>query len=522
MGISSHDARKSRMSLYFTREMFLWLLMLMALTTPANARPKKGFSETPSTEGAALFNLRSGYQRLSSGDARGAVELLTRALDSGALPDVARGSGLFFRGAAYREEGKFSESLADLDAAEILTPEKGQIPVLAFDVALRMDQTAKAYDKALRVAKNFPLEVSGLSLSALTRVVASLDKGKRLEDAHNLRAALFNANYHGNPVGTTADYLYKELVVDYLDRNDIINAIRVAGQINTVDVILDMSIDARFQEVWQAVLAGAGGSLRVAAERQKARFEIIVTANPGDNQAVHGLIDALRFTGQPAKAIAIGDIFLKDPIALGRDPDGYFWVLTATSYAEVEAGNRDAGIKRIAELTSYKLDDYPDLITQHINRASMLLDQGRFEEASAAAHKADSRYESTYAKLWVVAIDVCSNPPRKDNKNPDPLLDSLRTSSKENPQALALALLCANKIPEVEQWYIKRLNDPEMRSDALQALQNFTMTGNEGSHFTTIQERLNILRKKSSIRKAISKVGRQLDVDLPRSAFVGY
>ncbi len=510
------------MSVYLPRVLLVWLLVSLAFTAPAAARPKKGFAQTPSTEGAALFDLRSGYQRLSSGDARGAVELLTRAIDSGALPNVAKGSGMFFRGAAYREEGKFNESLADLDAAEILTPDKGQITVLAFDVALRMDQTAKAYEKALRVAKNFPLEVSGLNLSALTRVITTLDKGKWFQDAHMLRAALFDANYHGNPAGTTADYLYKELVVDYLDRSDIINAIRVAGQINTVDVILDMSIDARFQEVWQAVLAGAGGSLRIAAERQKARFEIIVTANPGDNQAIHGLIDALRFTDQPAKAIALGDSLLKDPVALGRDPDGYFWVLTATSYAEVEAGKREAGIKRMAELVNYKLDDYPDLITQHINRASMLLDQGRFEEASAAAHKADSRYGSAYAKLWVAAIDVCSNPPHKDNKTPDPLLDSLRASGKDNPQALALALLCNNKMPEAEQWYIKRLSDPDMRSDALQALQNFSLGSNEGAHFTIIQDRLNILRKKTSVRKAIAKVGRQLDVGLPRSAFVGY
>lgn len=504
------------------RKILLCLLLLVSITSLANARPKKGFSDTPSVEGSALFNLRSGYQRLSSGDARGAVELLTRALDSGALPDLARGSALFFRGAAYREQGKFNESLTDLDAAELLTPDKGQIPVLAFDVSLRMDQIAKAYEKALRVAKGFPLEVSGLSLSALTRVITNLDNGKRSGDAHQLRAALFDANYHGNPAGTTADYLYKELVVGYLDRNDIINAIRVAGQINTVDVLLDMSIDARFKEVWEAVLAGAGGSLRAAAERQKNRFEVIVAANPGDNQAVHGLIDAMRFTGQAAKAIPIGDTLLTDPVALGRDPDGYFWVLTATAYAEVETGKTDAAIKRMADLPSYKLDDYPDLITHDINRASLLLDQGRFDEASQAAHKADSRYESIYAKFWVAAIDVCGSAARKDLKSADALLETIRNSGKDNPAALELALLCSNKLPEAEQWYIKRLNDPDMRSDALQALQNFSVGANEGSHFTMVQDRLNQLRKKSSIRKAIAKVGRQLDVDLPRSAFSGY
>lgn len=516
-----HDVRKRYIVL---ARGLLAATMLLAFIGPfAEARVrKKGFTEQSSAEGAALADIRSGSLRLSNGDARGAIEFLTRAVDSGTLPDAARGVALYFRGAAYREVGKFEEALEDLQTAQRAAPDKGQIPLLAFDVALRLDHLDIAYASALHVAASFPLEVTGLSLDALTRVITGLERARRQEDAHKLRAQLFDANYHGSPAGTTADYLYKELVAGYLDRNDILNAIRVASSISTVDVLLDMMIDARFREVWDAVEQGNGGSLRVAAEHQRDRFQNIVIANPGDNQAVHGLIDAWRITGQPASAIGVGDELLKDPVAIGRDPDGYFWVLTKTAYAEVEAGQTEAGIRRLAELTNYRLDDYPVLTTHYINRAALMLDQGRFAEAATAARLAQSRYLSSYGWQWVRAINACSAFGRKEPKAGEAAIAEIKAAATDNPAAYALALLCGNKLNEAELWYVRRLADTELRSDALQALQNFAIGPNEGSYFMIIQERLAQIRKRPAIKQAVSRVGRQMNFDLPRAALSSY
>lgn len=516
-----HDVRKR----YFvcTRGLIALSVALTLCSPPLEARPrKKGFTEQSSAEGAALADVRSGSQRLSSGDARGAIEFLTRAIDSGTLPNVARGVALYFRGAAYREVGKFEEALEDLHKAQLAAPDKGQIPLLAFDVALRLDRLDIAYSSALQVAASFPLEVTGLSLDALTRVITGLERARRKEDAHKLRAQLFDANYHGSPAGTTADYLYKELVAGYLDRSDILNAIRVASVISTVDVLLDMMIDARFREVWDAVEQGNGGSLKAAADRQRDRFQNIVIANPGDNQAVHGLIDSWRITGQPASAIGVGEELLKDPVAIGRDPDGYFWVLTKTAYAEVESGQTEAGIRRLAELTNYRLDDYPVLTTHYINRAALLLDQGRFTEAAAAARLAQSRYLSSYGWQWVRAINACAAFGRKEPKVGEIAIAEIKAAAIDNPAAYTLALLCGNKLNDVEQWYVRRLADAELRSDALQALQNFATGPNEGSYFSLIQDRLAQIRKRPAIKLAVSHVGRQLSIDLPRAALSSY
>jgi tetratricopeptide (TPR) repeat protein len=503
--------------------LFIILLCAASLSTPAEAqRRRRGFPETPSAEGQALFELRSGFQRLSTGDTKGAVAFLTRAIESESLPKHAAGSAYFFRGAAYREQSKFRESLTDLEQAARLTPDKGQIPVLAFDVALRMDQPVTAYDKAMTVAKNFPTDVSSLDLSALLAVITSLEKGRRFDDTHKLRAALFEAGYQGSPLGETADYMFKELVAGYLRRDDLVNAIRVSTAITTVDVLVSVLVDKRFEELWPSVESAMGGNFTQAAARQLNKYQEIVKELPEDGQAVNMLVDSLRMSGQPFPAIKIGTRMLDDPVAIGRDPEAYFWVMIKTAYAEVESDRAADAIKRLNDLKTYKLDDYPDLVNHHLNRASLLLDLGRFDDAVAAAKLAESRYLSLYGRLWIRTFEACRAADAKDVSTLTAALDELRSKAYDNPSGFALALLCAGKQGDAEAWYIRRLGDEALREEALRALQLYRVGNSEPPFFAQIQQRLDSVRKKSAIRRAIGKVGRQLKIDLPRSSFGSY
>jgi tetratricopeptide (TPR) repeat protein len=503
---------------------FILIICCMAsLAMPAEAQKRRrGFPETPSAEGQALFELRSGFQRLSTGDTKGAMAFLSRAIESEALPKTAAGSAYFFRGAAYRDQSKFRESLADLEQAAQLTPDKGQIPVLAFDVALRMERPIIAYDKAMIVAKNFPTETNALDLSALGAVMTSLEKGRRYDDTHKLRAALFEAGYQGSPVGETADYMYKDLVSGYLQRDDLVNAIRVSTAITTVDVIISLLVDKRFEELWESVEGAMGGSFRRAATRQLSRYEDIVKELPEDGQAVNMLVDSLRMNGQPYPAIKIGARLLEDPVAIGRDPEAYFWVMIKTAYAEVESDRAADAIKRLNDLKTYKLDDYPDLVNHHLNRASLLLDLGRFDEAVAAAKLAESRYLSLYGRLWIRAFEACRAADAKDMPTLNAALDELRGKAHDNPSGYGLALLCANKTGDAEAWFVRRLGDEALREEALRALQVYQVGTNEPPFFQQMQQRMDAIRKKSSIRRALAKAGRQLRIDLPRSSFAGY
>jgi tetratricopeptide (TPR) repeat protein len=491
------------------------VLLALFLTLPAAAqRARKGYPETPSTTGQALFDLKSGFQRLSAGDARGAIELLNRAIDSDVLPDGPRGSAYFFRAAALREQGKFREAVDDLDVAARLTPDKPQIPVLAFDLSMRMDKLPAAYEYALRVARSFPAETASLDLQSLYRILQTRKK----DDAHALRAALFNAGYRGSPRGIAADEMYRELVVVYLERNDIASAMRAATGIVSVDVLMDMMIDKRFEDVWQAIGAQSGESFSSAVKKQLSLYQEIVKEQPDDVSAVHQLLESMRLASQPAPAVPIGVRLLDDPVALGNDPDSYFWVMTKTAYAESESGRAAQAIQRLAELKAYKIDDYPELVIQHINRGALLLDQGRYAEASAAARVAETKYLSQYGRLWVRAIDMCAAIGLKQKQETiQPFLDMLKEGGKANPSAYAMALLCANKLSDAEAWYIKRLSDPDMRSDALQALQHFAKGTYEGPHYVMLQERLETVRNKSSLKKALEKSGRQLSINLPRN-----
>ncbi len=506
----------------FWRFLFCLLFALCAAEPAEAQKRRRGFPETPSAEGQALFELRSGFARLSTGDTKGAVAFLTRAIESEALPKSAAGSAYFFRGAAYREQSKFRESLADLEQASRLTPDKGQIPVLAFDVALRMDQPVTAFDKAMTVAKSFPTETSSLDLSALSAVMTSLEKGRRFEDTHKLRAALFESGYQGSPIGETADYMFKDLVAGYLRRDDLVNAIRVSTAITTVDVLISLLVDKRFEELWEPIESSMGGSFSKAAARQLTRYQEIVKELPEDGQAVNMLVDSLRMTGQPFPAIKVGTRLLDDPVAIGRDPEAYFWVMIKTAYAEAESDRSSDALKRLNDLKAYKLDDYPDLVNHHLNRASLLLDLGRFDEAVAAAKLAESRYLSLYGRLWIRSFEACRAANDKDEPELLAALDELRSKAYDNPTGYALALLCAGKTSDAEAWYVRRLSDEALREEALRALQVYQSGSYEPPFFAHLQQRLDAVRKKGSIKKAIAKAGRQVKIDLPRGSFASY
>lgn len=508
-------------------------LVTLALVAPAHSqsRPRAKFPDRPSAEGQALYDLRMGFQRLSTGDPRGAVELLTRAIDSGVLPAQPLASAYFFRGAAWREQSRFREAMQDLNEAARRAPDKGQIPVLAFDVALRMDQMPVAFTQAMAVASSFPEETKGLSFAAVVRVTEWLAANRRTADEHKLRAALFNANYQGGGPRGSADSFYRDLVDEYLQRSDVVNAVRVASSLTSVDVLLDLLIDRRYEELWEAVQANLGGSLDAAARRQADVWRAAAQADPGDPQLRHTLVEALRLINQPAEAVRAAEPTLRDPLAVGRDASAYFWVLAKTAYAEAEAGRPDAGLARWTELDSFRLDDYPDLVTHLINRAAMQIDLGQFADAKATIAKVDVRYLSVWGRGWLRALEVCSAygaAGAKAGSGSRPLpeaaapLAALRDANRANASAYQYALLCANRMDEAEQWMIRRLGDPELRMDALQALQRYARGANESPHFQQMQERLAKLRDRPKVKAALTKVGRVLDVPLPRTVLTAY
>ncbi len=504
---------------------FLVLVTLACALVPqaAQAQRKRGYPETPSERAQALVDLRSGFQRLSAGDALGAIALLNRAIDSEYLPDGPLGSAHFFRGAALREQGKFREALEDLDVAAKLTPDKPQVPVLAFDIAIRMGKLSLAQTHALKVATAFPADAGSLDLASIFRVVQYLDRGRTRDEALALRLALFDAGYKGNPRGVEADGLYQPLVASFLDRNDIANAVRVTTALGSVDVLLPMLVDRRFEPVWKTIEGADGSGLQTVLAKQAEVYRDILKDAPDDVDAMHHLVDALRMLGRPADAVAASARMLSDPVALGNDPDAYFWVLSQSAYADAEAGAPARGAQKTTEIMPYKLSEYPELVSHHINRGAYLLEQGDFAAASKAARLAESKYLSPYGRLWIASIDACAATGNKQKpETVQPFLDTLKDGARTNPAAYAMALLCTNKLVEAEQFYIRRLGDPEMRVDALEALQIYAKAPFEGAHFAALQERLALVRARPAVRKAVDKVGRTLSFTIPRTATGGY
>jgi len=244
----------------------------------------------------------------------------------------------------------------------------------------------------------------------------------------------------------------------------------------------------------------------------------VAKAHPRLLEARYREVQAYRQAGRFNDAVAAADAALAavaaDASQFDDSQEYVSWLHNDRAYSLYELGRNDEGRAAMRAGIAAGEGGHPN-VSQVINLAELLVDEGRLEEALAALKELG--HASAYGSMWAEAVRACAAAQNGDAATLEEALAKLRENEKDNVAALQRSLLCGNQIEEAAALYIKRLADPSLRDGALLALQNWQEDPANLPFRKEVYRRLDVLRARPDVEAAIAAVGRVLDLPLIRA-----
>lgn len=344
-----------------------------------------------------------------------------------------------------------------------------------------------------------------------TELVWSLYRASsgRPDEQRRLLQAMFDADFE-DPVANTSP-LWFELVRLHLDRGDLDRARQTAQRVTALDSIIRMRVDRRFDPIMDHA-SGTFDAMQLAERAIEIQLKK-VDARPDDLAAwvelTYALLDADRNDDVIAIATSLLDASDPDKPRNEKDPefiklDMRLWLMNNRALALYREGRLREAVEDLQRAVRSTTGDQIN-VSQTLNLGVMTCRAGYPQQAIEAVRTVGQM--SDYGKIVLAMVHLCAAKQLKDPAGVESALDRVRAHASEHPSALIDALVWAERLDEAEQLYLRLLDDPEDRADALLAAQTFVAA----DHLPVVQARQQTwqaLLARPAVREAIERVGR--------------
>lgn len=246
--------------------------------------------------------------------------------------------------------------------------------------------------------------------------------------------------------------------------------------------------------------------LRAAAETNLAEKQREAAANPRLLRLVVQTSQSLRDLGRNEEALRLVDEALSRRRSFTDTAQQENWALEERANALRMLGRPDQARRASRRATSAP-EGGEQNVSQTINYAATLEAGGRAKEALAMLENVGNA--SPYGDMWVAATRACAYDSLGDSARRDVQLSYLAAHEQDNVAARVRALICANKLDEAAELYVRRLGISAQRMNAIFALQTYAPNaGAEGSRQALLQARLRAVVARPDVQAALEKVGR--------------
>lgn len=385
---------------------------------------------------------------------------------------------------------------------------------------LGVDIDMRAWDDAVLTLETLGAKRPGLLNRIELDWVLRVDRGVRRDPARaglktRLTAALGSGAYAPQEPFATADPWRRDYAFDRLAAGDREGARKALAAITTPLLLLQTGLDGRTAE-----LAPDPTGLAAAVERRLAADRAAADARPRLLRGTVAVADDLRRLGRPAEALALIDTaaatLAATPTAFDDRADQAAWLHDRRAFALWELGRFDEAVEAMRAAAGLPEQGGTGNVSQTVNLAAMLVSVGRTDEALKVleAFTPGATAASPYGLAWVAAERACAYAAQA---RPAPLgqqLDFLKAHEADNPAALARALLCANDLDGAAAAYLRRLESPAARADALVALSEFDPPARTTPQERELARRLAAVRARPEVQAAVARAGRTLRVPL--------
>lgn len=415
------------------------------------------------------------------------------------------------------DERRWLEALDSIEAHLILRGDTEYMLWLKLVVGNIADQPLKSLAAVERLTELAPERLHDLELRTVYSLLRKLKESQDGDERLAFLDLLWAVEYRPPDPIASLDTL--RLTYARLLRDEHMTA-RAAALIKEIEnplVIADFLIDKRFDPVrnFQGLPTLQDMPALVVAYVDKARRK--TESYPKHLSAQLDYVQALRLSGAFAEAesqaaAVVSEMGENAEDSAYEDYDEQApWVLNEWAYTLYDLGRNDEARTALTRAAA-KDERGQSNVSQLINLSSLLQAEGKYDEAISQIGKLDLDVTSAYGEMWAKTVVVCARAfqDRLDEAADD--LAYIRANGEDNVSALQRTLLCINDLDGAAVLYIERLNDPDQRGDALNALQTTLKPPYVLPGHATLQRRFETVKARADVQNTASEVGRVLDL----------
>ncbi len=281
-----------------------------------------------------------------------------------------------------------------------------------------------------------------------------------------------NAYSPDGEVPSTTDGFRADLVVILSEAGDRQGAAALVGLITDPQTLIDTALDPR-----SAPLLPVGFDLRRAVERHLDEMRAFAALHPDQLYAVLQAAIDLRLLGRPQESLNLLKALRIDENGASAFKDGneqlvWWWDGIGRSHAQL--GQYDAAVAAFRKGGEKQEGGNPN-VSQVINLAAFQLDFAHPADALATIGVFDGndRAASPFGMMQVYFARGCAQARLDRPAQAANALKYLQDHEKDAPGALTDMLLCTGDLDGAAASVVRRLADPDTRSDMLMRISTF-------------------------------------------------
>ncbi len=446
-----------------------------------------------------------------------ALSILNALGDKVARP--SKGAGLIdgMRGALLAQMGRSSAALT----AMVSSTQQYQDTPEMFDLLLQLEITqGKPADilQSLELTRDHqPSVIRKLTqdyLRAVSYKLHALPSTERKAANDRLCTVMADSGWGLDPRTAGGDEMLSCAIEARLDAGDSAGAKALLAKGIKATDMLSLAVNRRDAAVWPDIEKARADAFRSALDADVREAKKAVDAAPQDMEVMQRYVMALRTAGRSEDAVKAARSLAENRALVEANGEPAFWLVNAYAYALADVGRTDDGLAQMDGLMSLGLANNPMLISQAINRASMMLEAGQPQAALAAynaVEKDGADYASLTGKMWIWSGQACALRALDRGAEAVPIEAKLMEKPDENRAAVTMAAACRNDGAAIEAQILARLADPGQRDSALIGLVHFRPSPNASAWSRQMDAIMAAARARPAVQAKLLEYGRPVD-----------